>query len=121
MTPGPDVEKRFLEAVVANGPTGGGGRLFIDPERAQECIDRLRAVVMKLDDAAATAAYDLVFVAPGRDPISRNAAQEGTVMAQRAVAYVTAWRDQIATTVVGLEAQLAAYRMTEAGNRDSLL
>lgn len=92
--------------------------MFLDPERAQECIDRLKAVVQDLSGMSTSLERDLTFDAPGADPVSVNAAAQGAVMAQRATAYVVAWRDQIAQTVVNLETQLALYQGAEADNRD---
>ncbi|MDN5751597.1 MAG: PE domain-containing protein, partial [Pseudonocardia sp.] len=64
-----------------------------------------------------TLQFDLTFEAPAADPVSVNAAEQGAVMARRATAYVAAWRDQIAQTVVNLETQLVLYQGAEAENR----
>lgn len=116
--PDPNGGRRVLEVVAAPGPPGPGGRLFLDPERAQECIDRLRSVVTRLSALTSTLEYDLTFEAPGSDPVSLNAADQGAVMARRATAFVTAWRNQIELTVVNLETQLASYQGVEEENRD---
>lgn len=104
-----------LQILAAPGPTGPGGMFFVDPERAQDCIDRLRKAVLDLGDSLSM--LDLAyFPPPADDPVSVNLAVQGGVMAQRAQTYVVTWRDQLTQTAQALEEQLAAYRATDEAN-----
>jgi hypothetical protein len=105
--------------VVPAGLGGPGGSLRVDPERAQACIDGLRAVALDLLDAQRVTKA-MVFPAPANDAVSLNLAVQGAKMAAQAEAYVVAWRQQISQTADALEQQLAAYRAAEALNRERL-
>jgi hypothetical protein len=92
-------------------------RVAIEPERAAECIHRLRQVVVDL--AAAEQGTDrLHFPPPGWDDVSVNAADQAAIMADRAYAFILTWRIQLEQAADGLERQLADYRAAEAANRD---
>lgn len=112
----PGLDAPALTAMVAMGPTGGGGSFTVDPERAEECIRALRGVVLDLMAAQAGLGF-AAFPAPGRDEVSKNVAEQSGVMANRAAAFVDAWRKQLQQTADGLEQQLAAYRAADEANR----
>ncbi len=109
----------ILQVLAAPGPAGSGGMFFVDPDRAQECIDKLRKAVLDLTDAART--LDLAyFPSPAEDPVSVNLSVQGGLMADRAHAYVATWRDQLDQTARALEEQLAAYRAADEDNAHRL-
>jgi hypothetical protein len=93
--------------------------LRVDPERAQACIDGLRAVAADLLEAQQLTKL-MAFHAPANDAVSQNLAVQGAKMAGQAEAYVIAWRNQISQTADALEQQLAAYRAAETLNRERL-
>ena len=105
----------ILQILAAPGPTGPGGMFFIDPERAQDCIDKLRTAAIDLMETARTL-YLAYFPAPAEDPVSVNLAVQGRIMADRAHTYIMTWRDQLDRTAQALEEQLAAYRATDEAN-----
>lgn len=108
-----------LQLTVPPGPGGAGGSFRIDPERAQACIDGLRAAardLFKLEDKSKR----LAFPPPADDGVSRNLADQGTEMARRAEAYIAAWRLQVSQTADAMAQQLAAYRAAEEQNRARL-
>lgn len=113
---GADGERRVLEAVVAGGPAGGGGSFFVDPEKAEECIRELRGAVDGLAVGIENLYHKLPFPPPGQDIVSVNASQQSYVMADRAINYLEAWREQIDRTALNLQLQLEAYRRTEEHN-----
>jgi hypothetical protein len=100
---------------VPAGPGGAGGSFRVDPERAQACIDGLRAVALDLLEAQQQAKL-MAFQPPAFDAVSLNLAVQGGKMARRAQDYVQAWRNQIIQTADALEQQLAAYRAAEEHN-----
>lgn len=104
---------------VPAGPGGAGGSFRVDPDRAQACIDGLRAAVLDLMDLEGRSKM-LAFAAPADDGVSQNLAVQGSRMAGRAQAYVVAWRMQITQAADALEQQLAAYRVVEERNRARL-
>lgn len=108
-----------LVMAVPAGPGGAGGSFRVDPERAQACIDGLRAVALDLMDAQRGAKF-MAFQPPAFDAVSLNLAIQGAKMAGRAEAYVVAWRSQISQTADALEQQLAAYRAAEDRSRARL-
>jgi hypothetical protein len=119
LRPAPEAPDDLLRVMAAPGPAGPGGMFFVDPERAQACIDELRSAV--LDLGTALDRLDLAyFPSPAEDPVSVNLAVQGGVMADRAHAYITAWRDQLEQTAMGLHEQLAAYRSAEDVNAQRL-
>ncbi len=109
----------YLTMIVPPGAGGAGGSFRIDPERAQKCINGLRAAVLDLFDLEHRAKV-LAFPPPAYDEVSLNLVVQGAAMAERAQAYVATWRRQIADTADALEAQLAAYRAVEEQNRARL-
>jgi hypothetical protein len=119
LRPAPEMPDDLLRVMAAPGPAGPGGMFFVDPERAQQCIDTLRGCVVQLRDTARQLdqAY---FPPPAEDPVSVNLAVQGRVMADRAHAYVTAWRLQLEQTVEGLQQQLATYLTTDDDTRSRL-
>lgn len=114
-----DIERARAELLTALGEREeairAAGGYVVDPERAQGCIDELGRI---LDDVrrSLVGSRRLQFDPPGYDPVSINIAQSGGVMASRAVAYVTAWANQIEATRNALQRQLDAYRAVEAAN-----
>ncbi len=108
-----------LSLSVPAGPGGAGGSFRIDPERAQSCIDGLRAAVLDLFDLESSAKF-LAFPPPAADDVSLNLAVQGGAMARRAEAYVAAWRQQVKDTADAVEQQLAAYRAAEEQSRARL-
>lgn len=108
-----------LALSIPPGTSGPGGAFRIDPERAQTCIDGLRAVALDLLDAQRLTKL-MAFPAPAEDAVSQNLAVQGRVMADRARDYVQAWRNQILQTADALEQQLAAYRAAEEQTRARL-
>jgi hypothetical protein len=111
-----DVAGDVLRLSAVPGVSGGGGSFFVDPERAQECIDRLRAVVSDL--LTLDSFFDSLYCPPpGADPVSVNVALQGRVMANRARSFVETWRLQLERAALGLEQQLADYRGVEDENR----
>lgn len=114
-----EMSENVLQVMAAPGPAGPGGMFSVDPERAQECIDKLRAAVLDLLDTART--LDLAhFPPPAEDPVSVNLSVQGGIMADRAHAYVMTWREQLDRTARALEEQLAAYRAADEANAHSL-
>ncbi|NMH99625.1 PE domain-containing protein [Pseudonocardia acidicola] len=113
---GPDLMLVASEIAVASPGGVGAGAFYIDPERAQECIDRLKAVALDVADVLPSllTAY---FSPPARDEVSANMTQQAWEMLRQSEAFVRAWRDDIASTVAALEQQLAAYRRAETANR----
>lgn len=105
--------------LVALAGTGAGevvpGTLFVDPERAQACVDGLGGIVADLHRSLA-GLHQMAFTTPGRDQVSVNMAHNGGLMAQRAQAYVEVWTQQLDETRVALSRQLEAYRATEQAN-----
>lgn len=105
--------------LVALAGAGAGevvpGTLFVDPERAQACVDGLGGIV---DDLwrGLTSLQRTAFAAPARDPVSVNVARNGNLMAKRAEAYLEAWARQLDETRLALSRQLEAYRATEQAN-----
>ncbi len=105
--------------LVALAGAGAGevvpGTLFVDPERAQACVDGLGGVVDDLRLGLKALRWT-AFAAPGHDQVSVNMASNGGLMAQRAQAYVEVWARQIDETRAALSHQLEAYRITEQAN-----
>lgn len=108
-----------LVMAVPAGPGGAGGSFRIDPERAQACIDGLRAAALDLITLERDSKV-LAFPKPADDEVSRNLVDQGTKMAYRAEAYIAAWRLQVSQTADALEQQLAAYRAAEEQGRAQL-
>lgn len=102
------------------GPrSDGGDALWIDPERAQGVIDKLRDAALRLLDLR-DIARDLRVFPPAADEVSRNVAKQANLMADNARAFNDAWRRQLEDAAIRLEEQLAAYRATEEHNRARL-
>lgn len=110
---------RWVEAVAAPGPGGGGGSFLVEPELAEQCIRGLRGVVEHLARTEQMAG-EAFFPPPGSDDVSVNVSIQASIMANRAVGFVAAWRNQLITTADALERQLATYRAADEANRARL-
>ena len=109
-------EARLAAPVIGEGGAGG---FVVDPERAEACIVELTRIVNDLRIESMSLST-LRFDPPGADAVSRNLADNGHEMYQRAKGYVRAWADQVEATRDGLQRQLDAYRAVESVNRESL-
>lgn len=109
-----------LKVQAAPGPLGEGGTFYIDPDRAEECIQALRSVAVELLDSEALL-EQAYFPPPGSDQVSVNVAKQAGVMANRAAGYIASWRSQLEQTILVLEQQLADYLGIEQVNRDRVL
>lgn len=99
---------------VGSAPRSVPGRGFsVDPERAQVCIDRLRGVVRDLQAAELVCYQARMVEPPGDDRVSDNVAVQSWIMADRALAFVQAWKAQVRATADGLEQQLRDYVRTD--------
>ncbi|WP_214368673.1 PE domain-containing protein [Pseudonocardia sp. H11422] len=111
-------ERDLLLAVRVAGPVGEGavpGTLYIDPERAQACIEELGRIVADLRSNMITVRQG-TFTPPGRDEVSLNMARNAVTMAQRAEKFVGSWANQIEATRDALRKQLDAYQAAERSN-----
>jgi hypothetical protein len=115
--PHPDLPRRELSVPVPafGGAPGPAAMFFVDPERAQACIDGLREIALDVTEAV-RCLDQAYFPPPAHDAVSLNLAVQGGVMAQRAQAYGLAWRDQIEGFARAMEEQLAAYRAADEAN-----
>jgi hypothetical protein len=84
----------------------------VDPERAQEAIDRLTEIVERLRRWVVGGA-GLRFAAPAEDEVSLNLARNGDAMASQAEVAVKTWADQLEAFRDGLQIQLDAYRRAD--------
>ncbi|MGE3286475.1 MAG: PE domain-containing protein [Pseudonocardia sp.] len=102
------------------GPrSDGGSALWIEPDAAQGVIDELRLVAKDVHEQAARCAR--AYVAPhAGDEVSRNAAAQANVMADRARDFCLAWHRQLHQAADRLTEQLRAYRAVEDENRRRL-
>lgn len=107
-----------LVVTVPPGPLPGsaGASFSVEPDKAQACIDGLRATASDLDRAVKV--LDRAYVdTPAEDVVSRNFAVQACRMADRAVAFVVAWQNQLLDTAQALDQQLRAYRAADENNR----
>ncbi|MHA6793555.1 PE domain-containing protein [Pseudonocardia bannensis] len=110
--------REVLLAVQGAGAVDGEvvpGTLYVDPERAQACIDGLGKIVDDLRFGL-IAIQRTAFAPPGRDEVSVNMANNAATMASRADAYVEAWAASIEATKEALSRQLWAYEDVDQTN-----
>ena len=106
----------------ATSPAGsGGGRFFIDLDRAPQVIADLEAALLRVEGIyrAARRAGRFKF-APGEDVVSVNAANQVAKMTSgpdgSLTAALFAYQGRLRETVDGLRAQLHTYHQTEELN-----
>lgn len=113
---GPRVQLALIRAVGHQRlDSGVADAFYVDPERAQKCVDDLLVAAGKMR-ATLLDWRRAYFPPPGRDGVSVNMAHNASEMARRAEAYITAWADQIETTAEALRQQLVAYRGVDEAN-----
>jgi hypothetical protein len=91
------------------------GAFFVDPERAQACVDALLGVAGDVR-ASLFNVMMMLFPPPGRDEVSVNMARNAHEMVRRTDAYVRAWANQIEATAEALRQELAAYQRVDEAN-----
>jgi hypothetical protein len=102
------------------GPRSDGrSALWIEPDAAQGVIDELYRIANEVHEQAGRCAR--AYVAPhAGDEVSRNAAAQANLMADRARDFCLAWSDQLGDAADRLTEQLRAYRAVEDENRRRL-
>lgn len=113
---GPRVQLALIQAVGHQQMESGvADAFYVDPERAQKCVDELLVAARTMRKALVNWRQTR-FPPPGQDGVSVNMAHNAWLMSNRAEAYIMAWADQIETTARTLEKQLAAYRAVDEAN-----
>jgi hypothetical protein len=106
----------------ATSPAGsGGGRFFIDLDRAPQVIADLEAALRRVEEMhQAAGRTGRVALAPGEDVVSINAANQVAKMTSGPEGSLTAalfaYQGRLRETVDGLRAQLRTYHQTEELN-----
>ena len=110
-------------AAGAAGATGAGGSLSVDPDNAQQLIDKLKEARDELQEIYNESVQLRGVEPPGKDPYSAMVVQR---IAQAAgddpggYGYVNKKaREQLDNMISNLEAALRAYREAEDANRHS--
>ncbi|WP_345411930.1 hypothetical protein [Pseudonocardia xishanensis] len=88
----------------------------MDPERVEALEGRLRGVIDELWALERQLSGPRI-LSPGADVVSVNAAEQSTVMVERARLYLADWRRQIVLAVAALEQQRRAYEVADSAAR----
>jgi len=90
--------------------------LSVDPERVDGMLRELRALTEEVWSLERAITVTRI-LSPADDPVSVNAAEQSTLMMERARHFLATWRDNLIQAQRAIEEQRAAYQAADSAMR----